>query len=55
MKKANIKLMSAILTIALSGSGACLTSRAPEETENVKLENYSTLGGTSNIDKILNI
>ena len=54
MKKTNIKLMSTILTIALSGSGVCFTSCAPEEKENVKHENYSTLGGTSNIDKILN-
>ena len=54
MKKTNIKLMSTILTIALSGGSACLTSCAPEEKENVKHENYSTLGGTSNIDKILN-
>ena len=53
--KTNIKLMSTILTIALSGGGVCLTSCAPEEKENVKHENYSTLGGISNIDKILNI
>lgn len=52
--KTNIKLMSTILTIALSGGGVCLTSCAPEEKENVKHENYSTLGGISNIDKILN-
>lgn len=52
MKKSNIKLMSAILTIALSGGGVCLTSCVNENKEETKVEGLFLSGTTEKIDEI---
>lgn len=52
MKKSNIKLMSALLTLTLSGSSFCLTSCTNGEKGNTKIEDFSLLGNTEKIDEI---
>lgn len=52
MKKSNIKLMSAILTIALSGGGVCLTSCVNENKKETKVEDLFLSGSTDKIDEI---
>ncbi len=54
MKKSNIKIMSAVLTLTLSGSSFCLTSCGNFEKEDAKVEGCTFLGNTTNIDKIFN-
>ena len=53
MKKSNIKLMSAILTMTLSGGSFCLTSCGNSEKETSKVESYTFLEDANNIDTIL--
>lgn len=52
MKKNNVKLMSALLTISLSGSGVALSSCGYTEPKNESLTAVSTLGSTTKLDEI---
>lgn len=52
MKKNNVKLMSALLTISLSGSGVTLSSCGYTEPKNESLTAVSTLGSTTKLDEI---
>ena len=52
MKKNNVKLMSALLTISLSGSGVALSSCGYNEPKNESLTAVSTLGSTTKLDEI---